>query len=644
MLGIKKLHILIIKQFALLFVGTFFISLFVLMMQFVWQYVDILIGKGLTLDIMAQFFWYMSLMMVPQALPLAILLSSLITFGNLSESSELTAIKAAGISLSQTLRPLAIIVVAIAFASFYFQNNIGPMAKSKIGQLMISMQQKSPELEIPEGIFYDGIPNCNIYVQKKDLKTGMLYGIMIYRMTDSYEDAAIVLADSGMLQSTAEKKHLLLTLYSGEWFENMRNSDMGNNATTPYRRETFWHKQIVLDFDGDFNLADANIFGQKAEAKSLNQIREDIDSLNHFYDSIGRTYFREDKTFVYNISGLAKADSLRAIQAEKKKTYDYDSVYEHLDADKQRMAVNSALAKVNQQVTDLDFKSMLTSDGDRTLRLHKMEAINKFVLSLSCIIFFFIGAPLGAIIRKGGLGIPIIISVIVYIIFYILDSTGFRMARGGMWAIWFGKGLGTAVLAPTAAFITYKANNDSAVFNIDAYIELGMRLLGMRRKRTVAGKEVIINDPDYARDVEELQRISDEVTQYSHEHNLKSPPNIIKVFFKYQPDHEIERISEELEAVIEDLGNTRDHIVLGLLGRYPVVSEKAHTRPFERRWLNIMAAIIVPLGAFLYIRMWTFRLRLLKDLRTIKQTNKLITERIAKKGLAKHNIQTTSTL
>ena len=174
MLGIKKLHILIIKQFALLFVGTFFISLFVLMMQFVWQYVDILIGKGLTLDIMAQFFWYMSLMMVPQALPLAILLSSLITFGNLSESSELTAIKAAGISLSQTLRPLAIIVVAIAFASFYFQNNIGPMAKSKIGQLMISMQQKSPELEIPEGIFYDGIPNCNIYVQKKDLKTGIV--------------------------------------------------------------------------------------------------------------------------------------------------------------------------------------------------------------------------------------------------------------------------------------------------------------------------------------------------------------------------------------------------------------------------------------------------------------------------------------
>ena len=633
MFGIKKLYILIIKQFLLLFVGTFFISLFVLMMQFVWQYVDALIGKGLTLDIMGQFFWYMALMMVPQALPLAILLSSLIAFGNLGESSELTAIKAAGISLFQTLRPLTFIVVAIAFCSFYFQNNIGPQSKGKIGQLLISMKQKSPELEIPEGIFYDGIPQCNIYVQKKDLKTGMLYGIMIYKMTDSYEDAAIILADSGMLQSTAEKKHLLLNLYSGEWFENMRSSELAGSATVPYRRETFWKKRIVLDFDGDFNLADASVFGQNAQAKSLNQIKIDIDSLNFTYDSIGRAYYNEAKTYSYDIQGLTKADSLRSIQASRQEAFNYDSLYAHLSPDKQRNAVNSALTKVNMHMSDLDFKSMVTSEGDRYLRLHKIEAINKFVLALSCIIFFFIGAPLGAIIRRGGLGVPIIVSVIVYIIFYILDNTGFRMARGGMWAIWFGKGIATAVLAPTAAFITYKANNDSAVFNLDSYIDLGMRILGMRRKRHISSKEVIINDPDYQHDIQELNRISDEVTQYSHEHNLKSPPNIIKVFFKYQPDHEIERISEELDTVIDDLNNTRDRIILGLLGHYPVVSEKAHTRPFERRWLNILSAILIPFGAFLYIRMWSFRLRLLKDLRVIKQTNKQIIDRINQKGL-----------
>ena len=626
---------MIIKQFALLFVGTFFISLFVLMMQFVWQYVDTLIGKGLTLDILGQFFWYMSLMMVPQALPLAILLSSLIAFGNLGETSELTAIKAAGISLMQTLRPLAFIVVLIACGSFYFQNNVGPESKKKMARLLISMKQKSPELEIPEGIFYDGIPQCNIYVQRKDLNTGMLYGIMIYRMTGSYDDAAIILADSGMLQSTAEKKHLLLSLYSGEWFENMRSSELGGNASVPYRRESFWKKRILIDFDGDFSLADANVWGQNAQGKSLSQIRVDIDSLNHTFDSIGRAYFNDAKHVTYAINGISKADSLRALQASRRQEYNFDSLYNQLSADKQRLAMNNALSKVNQHMSELDFKSMVTDEGDYDLRQHKIEAINKFVLALSCIIFFFIGAPLGAIIRKGGLGIPIIASVVVFIIFYILDNTGYRMARGGMWSIWFGKGLATAVLAPTAAFVTYKANNDSAVFNLDAYVNLGMRILGMRRKRSVQGKEVIINDPNYIDDIEELERLSNEVTTYAHDHNLKSPPNIIKVFFKYQPDHEIERISEELESVIEDLGNTRDRMILSLLGRYPVVSEKAHTRPFERKWLNIMAAILVPLGAFLYIRMWTFRLRLLKDLRVIKQNNANIIARIKEKGLDK---------
>ena len=626
---------MIIKQFALLFVGTFFISLFVLMMQFVWQYVDTLIGKGLTLDILGQFFWYMALMMVPQALPLAILLSSLIAFGNLGETSELTAIKAAGISLMQTLRPLAFIVVLIACGSFYFQNNVGPESKKKMARLLISMKQKSPELEIPEGIFYDGIPQCNIYVQRKDLNTGMLYGIMIYRMTGSYDDAAIILADSGMLQSTAEKKHLLLSLYSGEWFENMRSSELGGNASVPYRRESFWKKRILIDFDGDFSLADANVWGQNAQGKSLSQIRVDIDSLNHTFDSIGRAYFNDAKHVTYAINGISKADSLRALQASRRQEYNFDSLYNQLSADKQRLAMNNALSKVNQHMSELDFKSMVTDEGDYDLRQHKIEAINKFVLALSCIIFFFIGAPLGAIIRKGGLGIPIIASVVVFIIFYILDNTGYRMARGGMWSIWFGKGLATAVLAPTAAFVTYKANNDSAVFNLDAYVNLGMRILGMRRKRSVQGKEVIINDPNYIADIEELERLSNEVTTYAHDHNLKSPPNIIKVFFKYQPDHEIERISEELESVIEDLGNTRDRMILSLLGRYPVVSEKAHTRPFERKWLNIMAAILVPLGAFLYIRMWTFRLRLLKDLRVIKQNNANIIARIKEKGLDK---------
>ena len=318
MFRIKKLDIFIAKQFGLLFMGTFFICQFVLMMQFLWRYIDDLIGKGISMDVMAQFFWYMGLMLVPQALPLAILLSSLMTFGNLGESSELTAIKAAGISLMQAFRSLIVITIIIMCGSFYFQNNVGPQSNQKLGQLLPSMKQKSPELEIPEGIFYDGIPNCNLYVQKKDLKTGKLYGIMIYRMTNSYEDAAIILADSGMLQSTAEKKHLVLTLNSGEWFENMQSSEFGNSAAVPYRRETFITKKIVLDFDGGFNLADAASLSNNAKAKSLSKIFHDIDSINGQYDSVGRNYLSEANARFYRLASVSKQDSAREIKKGQK--------------------------------------------------------------------------------------------------------------------------------------------------------------------------------------------------------------------------------------------------------------------------------------------------------------------------------------
>mgnify|MGYP000772787972 FL=1 len=577
MFRIKKLDIFIAKQFGLLFIGTFFICQFVLMMQFLWRYIDELIGKGLSMEIMAQFFWYMGLFLVSQALPLAILLSSLITFGNLGESSELTAIKAAGISLMQAFRSLIVITILIMIGSFYFQNNVGPHANMKLTQLLISMKQKSPELEIPEGIFYDGIPNCNLYVQKKDLKTGKLYGVMIYRMTDSYEDAAIILADSAMLQSTAEKKHLLLTLWSGEWFENMKSSEIANSAAVPYRRESFINKRIVLDFDGDFNMTDATSLSNNAKAKSLAQIKHAIDSLDCTYDSVGRSYMREAMVRYYNIPSIDKKDSLLAVKRGEQKNANIDSVFNRLRQDEKARVVNAALADVQQATSDLDFKRMITDDADYVIRQHQLEGIGKFTLALSCLIFFFIGAPLGAIIRKGGLGFPVVISVLVFIIYFILDNSGFRMARSGMWSIWFGRLLSTAVLAPLAIFVTWKATNDSAVFNIDAYKEFFMKLLGLRMKRHYFGKEVIIHDPDYAADAQSLTTINEDIILYNKVHKLKRAPNFINVFFKYQPDHEIERINEELEKVIDDLTNTKNKYILHDINQYPVLSTKAHT-------------------------------------------------------------------
>ena len=632
MYRIKKLDIYITKQFLLLFAGTFFISLFVLMMQFLWRYVDEVIGKGLSMEVLAQFFWYMGLMLIPQALPLAILLASLITMGNIGENSELTAIKAAGISLIQTLRPLIFITGLITVASFYFQNNIGPNSTKKLTQLLVSMKQKSPELEIPEGIFYDGIPQCNLYVQKKDLETGMLYGVMIYRMTNSFEDAAIILADSGRLQSTADKQHLLLSLYSGEWFENMRSQEFAGNAGVPYRRESFISKKIVLDFNGDLDLADESNFAGKPQAKSLKQIFVAVDSLNHVYDSIGKvTRMDLDRMYSYiSPSQTNKTDSLAAVKKGQQSTYSFDTIVARLKPSDKRDALQHALGRVQMLTSELSWRESITSDGDQTIRKHWLEAVNKFTLSITCLIFFFIGAPLGAIIRKGGLGVPVIISVLVFIVFYILDNTGFRMARIGAWPIWLGKGMAPAVLIPLASFVTYKANKDSMVFNMDAYRNAFIRLLGLRLKRNVASKEVIINDPDYRRDADRLSVMSHQVRAYAYGHHLMRMPNVINVFFRYQPDHEIERISAELEEIIEDLSNTRDRFIMAYLNQYPIVSEKAHTRPFERKWMNITAAIILPVGIFLYLRMWRFRLRLLTDLRKIRITNEKIVERIGK--------------
>ena len=628
MFRIKKLDIFIAKQFGLLFFAAFVICQFVLMMQFLWRYVDELIGKGLSLDVLAQFFWYMGIMLMPQAFPLAILLSSLITFGNLGESSELTAIKAAGISLMQAMRSLIVITFTIACISFYFQEVIGPRAFIAFQQLLISMKQTNPEVEIPEGIFYDGIPNSNLYVQKKDLDRGVLYGIMIYRMNGGYDDAAVILADSGRIQTTEEKKHLLLTLYSGEWFENMRQSNIGVDANVPYRRETFSTKKILLDFDSGFNLTEMGGISADARSKGLSRIVHDLDSIREFNDSVGHQNYREAKQLTFLRASLINNDSTKVEKEVAGRSQLFDSLYHQMTAEDKQRVITQASNDVQMTLANMDYKAEWTYWLNREERMHMMEAINKFTLSLSCIIFFFIGAPLGAIIRKGGLGVPVIISVIVFIIFYILDNTGMRMARIDEWTVWFGKLLGTVVLSPIAIFFTYKANKDSTVFNIDMYKSLIMRLLGLRTKRSIMSKEVIIEDPDYQTDSTKLAAISAQTANYMEDHKLLRWPNPIEVFFRPGNDQEIATLNDELEATIENLSYSRDKRVIMLLNRYPIIAPNAHTRPFRRKWLNIITGLFLPTGVFFYFRMIRFRFRLYKDLQNIQRTNGKLISRI----------------
>ncbi|WP_455586563.1 LptF/LptG family permease [Bacteroides sp.] len=620
MLRIKKLDIFIVKSFLLLFIGTFFICLFIFMMQFLWRYVDELVGKGLEMTVMAQFFFYSALSLVPVSLPLAVLLASLITFGNFGERYELLAMKAAGISLLKIMRPLIILVCIICGISFYFQNVIGPIAQGKLGTLLISMKQKSPELDIPEGVFYSEIPDYQLKVGKKDRKTGMLYDVLIYNFKDGAENAHIIYADSGRMEMTADKQHLYLHLYSGELFENLKSQNV-KAQNVPYRRESFKEKHSIIEFDSDFNMADASIMSNQATTKSMQSLQASIDSMKHVGDSIGRRYYNEAIGGVYSFpSGLSKEDTIKIEQANIE-SYNVDSLFEAATLMQKQKIMSSATSRAESLQGDYGFKVYTMEPNDYQIRRHGTEWHKKITISLSCLLFFFIGAPLGGIIRKGGLGMPVIVSVLVFIIYYVIDNSGYKMARDGKWVVWMGMWLSSAILAPLGAFLTYKSNNDSVVLNGDAYIAWIKRIVGIRSVRHLFKKEVIIHDPDYPHVSEELVALTAECRAYINKHRLKKAPNYFKLWMSTEDDDEVKAINERLEALVEELSNSKSFTLLTALNNYPVIPVTAHVRPFHVYWLNLLAGILVPVGLFFYFRIWAFRVRLARDIERIIKNN-----------------------
>lgn len=626
MLRIKKLDIFILKSFCMLFAGTFFICLFIFMMQFLWRYVDEMVGKGLEMTVLAQFFFYSALTLVPASLPLAILLAALITFGNFGERFELLAMKAAGISLLRIMQPLIIFIAFICCVSFYFQNIIGPQAQTKLWTLLISMRQKSPELDIPEGVFYDEIDGYNLYVKKKDRKTGMLYDVLIYNFEKGFENAQIIKSDSGKLEMTADKQHLYLHLYSGEQFENLKSQNM-SQKNVPYRRESFREKHAIIEFDSDFNMADEGIMSGQSNSKNMSTLQADIDSMACRNDSIGRAYYQEAMQGTYNktTATLTKEDTLKINQALVG-NYSVDSLFQASTLLQKQKILSTAVSRAESAGSDWSFKSFNVSQSQYNLRRHMTAWHEKLTLSLACLIFFFIGAPLGGIIRKGGLGMPVVVSVLIFIVYYIINNTGYKMARDGKWIVWMGMWTSTAVLAPLGAFLTYKSNKDSVVLNADAYIHWIKKVLGIRSQRHLFRKEVIIHDPDYDRLPGELERLSEECRAYASQKQLKHAPNYFKLWMgSATRDEVMVGINERMEALIDEMSNTRSAILLAALNNYPVIPVHAHVRPFRAYGLNILCGVLVPVGLFFYFRIWAFRIRLSKDVdRIVKSNNDVI--------------------
>ncbi len=461
---------------------TFFIAMFILLMQFLWKYIDDLVGKGLDWNVIAELLVYAAAGLVPMALPLSTLLASLMTMGNLGENNELLAMKSAGISLPRIISPLIVVTLLISVSAFFFANNVLPYTNLKISTLLYSVKNQKPELAIKEGVFTNLVEGYSIKVGEKNPGTGLMKRIMIYNHSTNDGNVMVTLADSGYMQVTKDEKHLIATLYSGYSYEEMREGRALRRTAGkkfPQRKQKFSEQVIIFQLEG-FGLqrTDEELFKNNYQVMNIGQLKYASDSLTKEFVNRGKGFYKN--IIAYN---LFKNPYKIEPDTLKKITYKLngDSLFNTQDANHQRLIVSRALGNARST------KSYITSTNDELLAKqkfiarHKIEWNRKFSLSFACLVFFLIGAPLGAIIRKGGLGMPVVVSVLFFVIYYVIDITGVKFARElyiepatGMW-------LSSFILLPLGVFLSYKATNDSVIMNADFYIEAAKKFLTFRK-------------------------------------------------------------------------------------------------------------------------------------------------------------------
>lgn len=616
MLGIKRLYTFVLKSFLPLFVMTFFICLFIVLMQFLWRYIDELVGKGLSVDVLVELFFYAALTMIPMALPLAILLASLMTFGNLGEHFELTAMKASGVSLLKVMRPLIWLMAFIAIGAFFFQNNVLPIAQTKMWTLLYSVRQKSPELEIPEGVFYDQIPGYNLFVESKNRDTGTLYGIMIYNLSKGFDNASIILADSGKMAMMEDQSHLFLRLWNGESFDNLKEANR-TMRNVPYRRESFSVKDILVPFDAKFTRMDEDGMRNQYVGKNITELRIAIDSLNTRVDSIGESYatiVAENSYFKLPYYRTIHKDNTtyeeRIPDVELSKPLNIDSLFRGSGTGMQINYLRVALNKATSQRQDYEFRGMVIKDERKLIRRHDIEMQKKFTLSFACLIFFFIGAPLGAIIRKGGIGMPLVISVLLFIFYYIIDNTGYKMARDGKIDVTMGMWLSSMVLLPMGVFFTHKAMHDSALFNLDAYKNFFRRLIGSNQARHLEIKEFTMDDVVNEEAIARLNQLSVFANDFLNKH-----PRLMRYdsyWLRGYSRSELSELRSELESTIEYIANSKDKMVINKLMDFPIIRSLWLYHPTNYKPAAWFAIILFPIGLPIYF-VGLRQLRILRD-------------------------------
>lgn len=545
MFHIKRLYSFILQSFVPVFAMTFGICLFIVLMQFLWKYVEDLVGKGLDNLVLAELFFYAGLSLIPLALPLSILLASLMTFGNMGERFELTAIKASGVSLLKAMRPLIILIVFISIGAFFFQNEAMPRINVKFRTLLISVKQKSPELDIPEGSFYNGIDGYSIYVKKKNPDIGMLYGVMIYDTSKGFNDMSIFICDSAKMRMSETKDFLRLSLYSGQRFSSDKETNVNNNTpvyadnskNTPYSRENFKIKDIIIRFDANFKRIEESSLEGSQISMNLRELNHAIDSLKYTLDSLNR----DDRNFIKRLYlNPQVVDTSNVYNENNIKPINLDSLLNTFSRTELISIYERARSKGESGASTFQYQSWSKTTMQSKIRYYQVESHRKFTLSFACIIFFFIGAPLGAIIRKGGLGMPVIISVILFIIYYIFDNVGVKMARDGVWEIWQGMWLSSFILFPLGVFLTYKSMNDSALFNTEAYGKFVRKILRIKTNPIIENESEI--DPKDVKFIEEIDA-DPQMVQDLRSLDSNTLKDIIKNYQQYKYDRNVQPIA-----------------------------------------------------------------------------------------------------
>jgi lipopolysaccharide export system permease protein len=471
---VKKLDKFVIKSFIGPLVLTFFIVLIILILQFLWMYIDELAGKGLEFNILAELLFQFSLTFVPMAFPLAILLASLMTFGNMGEFSELTALKSSGIPLRRIMMPVIFVVAVLCAISFFFSNNVQPYSYRKARTLLYDIRRKRPELNIQAGTFNNDVDGFSIKIASKNPFTNKLEKLLIYDHREKRGNVYVTYADSGYMKVTPDESGMIMNLYNGYSYYELDEKNVSiSNKKYPFRRDYFKEQTIVVSLSGfDLERSKEDLFKLNSSTQKVSQLLFFIDSLGRLNNSKKEAYFNEFiTTSLYSERnfyqpGITASDSASIAMLP---VFEIHPQLDTLPVHTKREILIKAIENLKASTNYLDQKEEFMHNDLKIVRTYQIDFHKKFTLSFACIVFFLIGAPLGAIIRKGGLGTPAVISVLFFVIYYVISISAEKLVKedlintiAGMWSA-------CLILLPIGIFLTYKATTDSSILNVETY-------------------------------------------------------------------------------------------------------------------------------------------------------------------------------